>query len=215
MSGRTAIVAGASGLVGGRLLALLLADPTYSRVVALGRRRLAVEHPKLVQRQAGADAFEVEARAAGAEDAFCCLGTTLAKAGSREAFRRLDFDAIVAFARGAKAGGARRFVLVSSAGADPRSRVFYSRVKGETEEAVAALGFEACHILRPSLLLGPRPEKRLFEGLAQRLMGPAAALMAGPLRRYRPIEAGAVASAMIRLARTEERGVRRWESERL
>jgi uncharacterized protein YbjT (DUF2867 family) len=184
-------------------------------VVCVGRRRLPLQHPKLEQLSGGAGAFEALAREAAAEDAFCCLGTTIAKAGSREAFRSVDHDAVLSLARGAKTGGARRLLLVSSSGADPGSRLFYSRVKGETERDAAGLRFEACHLLRPSLLLGRRQESRPLERLAQRLLPPLSVLLAGPLRRYRPIEARVVARAMVSLALSDHSGVRRWESDEL
>lgn len=212
---RAALVAGATGLVGGFLLMELLSAPQYKRVIVLGRRRLPLDHPKLSQRLVETDEFEEQARLAAAEDVFCCLGTTISKAGSREAFRRVDFDAVLALARGAKAGGARRFLLVSSAGADAGSRLFYSRVKGEAEDAVARLGFEACHLLRPSLLMGPRAERRPFERLAQRLLAPASRLMVGPLLRYRPIEARDVARAMAAMALKGHAGTHHWESDAL
>jgi uncharacterized protein YbjT (DUF2867 family) len=151
--------------------------------------------------------------ALAADDAFCCLGTTRAKAGSAEAFRRVDFDAVEEFARAAQAAGAKRFLLVSSSGADARSPFLYPRVKGEAEEAVSRLPFEAVAVLRPSLLLGPRAERRPAERLAQALLG-------GPLRglipaRWRPVEAAAVARAMKRWALTGAPGVCRLENEKI
>jgi uncharacterized protein YbjT (DUF2867 family) len=136
---------------------------------------------------------------------FCALGTTIRTAGSRAAFRRVDHDYVVSLARLARAHGARHFLLVSSVGADPRSRVFYSRVKGEVESAVQTLGYPSLTIVRPSLLLGPRSEFRLGEALVKPL---------GPLfpRRYRPVHARAVAATMIRAALEDRSGVRIVES---
>jgi uncharacterized protein YbjT (DUF2867 family) len=133
--------------------------------------------------------------------ALCCLGTTLRQAGSQAAFRAVDHDAVVAFARAARARGARRFVLVSSLGADPRSRTFYLRVKGEADDAVAGLGFEQVTILRPSMLddEGTRPDHRRGERLAL----PVARLLfsvVGRTHRYAPIRAEVVARAMVRFA---------------
>ena len=159
-SRRTALLAGASGLVGGHLLQRLLADPRYRQVIAVSRKALGIEHPKL--RSLITDFDPIEAAIAGlgetVDDAFCALGTTIKTAGSRAAFRRVDFGYVVAFARAARAAGARHFMLVSAIGASARSRIFYLRVKGETEEAVAALGYPALHIFRPGLLLGQRAE---------------------------------------------------------
>lgn len=150
-----------------------------------------------------------------ADDAFCCLGTTIKTAGSREAFRAVDFDATFAFAQAARAAGAARFFLVSSSGASARSRVFYSRVKGEIEDAVARLPFEAVVLLRPSLLLGERAQARLGERLGEPLLALAAPLLVGPLRKYRAIEAGVVAKAALALAREGGKGRRVVESDEL
>ena len=156
-SQRTALLAGATGLVGGHLLRRLLADPRYRQVIAVSRKALGIEHPKLRPVITVFDA--IEAAVAGldetVDDAFCALGTTVKTAGSRAAFRRVDFGYVVAFAR---AAGAQRLMLVSAMGASARSGIFYLRVKGETEEAVAVLSYPALHIFRPGLLLGQRAE---------------------------------------------------------
>lgn len=205
---RSAVVAGASGLVGGLLLEELLAAPDYARVTALVRTPLPREHAKLAQEVVNFG----DPRVPAADDAFCCLGTTRAKAGSAEAFRAVDFDAVVAFARSARASGAKRFLLVSSSGADARSPFLYPRVKGEAEQAVSGLGFETVAILRPSLLLGPRAESRPAEHLAQLALGPLRALIPA---RWRPIEAATVARAMRRWALTGAPGVCRLENDKI
>jgi uncharacterized protein YbjT (DUF2867 family) len=127
----------------------------------------------------------------------------------------VDHDYVVALARRAAERGAARFLLVSSLGADPRSPVFYSRVKGETERDVVAVAFEAVHILRPSLLVGERTEHRPGERIAMVLFGGVAPLLAGPLRRYRPIPAEVVARAMRAAARRPDRGAHVHDSDRL
>lgn len=209
---RAAVVAGASGLVGGLLLEELLAAPEYSRVTALVRKRLPREHAKLRQVVVDFEKLERAGEALAADDAFCCLGTTRAKAGSAAAFRRVDFDAVEELARLTQAAGAKRFLLVSSSGADARSRFLYPRVKGEAEEAVSRLPFEAVAVLRPSLLLGPRSESRPAEHLAQLLLGPLRALVPA---RWRPIEAAVVARAMRRWALAGQPGVCRLENEKI
>jgi uncharacterized protein YbjT (DUF2867 family) len=149
------------------------------------------------------------------DDIFCCLGTTLKKAGSQEAFRRVDLDYVVNAASFAKRHSAHHFLMVSAVGADARSRVFYSRVKGEAESAVAKLGIESISIFRPSFILGPREESRLGERLG---MGVAAALsfaMVGPLTKYRPIAATTIARAMIAVAATPAPGVTVYEFDRM
>lgn len=193
-----ALIAGASGLVGGQLLGQLLAATEYERVIAVGRRPLGLTHPKLVQvtaEFASLDAVKNELRA---DDAFCCLGTTIRVAGSRDAFRAVDHGAVLAFAWAAQRGGASRFFVVSSLGADAQARVFYNRVKGETEEALRVLNFGTLGIFRPSLLRGPRPEFRPGERIGQGVMSLVGPLLFGSWRKYRAIEAATVARAMLR-----------------
>jgi len=205
---RTALVVGATGLVGRQLVRLLLDHPGYREVKVAARRALAAAQRKLTPLVADPlDPSGLGERLA-AEDVFCALGTTRSKAGSKQAFRAVDFELVVAFARAAKEHGAKRFLLVSAMGADARSRVFYNRVKGEAEDALAGMGFEVLHVFRPSLLLGHRDERRLGEGLAQATFGRLARFMVGPLRKARPVPAEVVAKAMVNAAWRIERGVR-------
>ena len=194
----TALIAGASGLVGRYLLDMLTGAPEYERVVAVARRPLEVEHPKLVEVVTPFDVLDKLPRPLHGDDAFCCLGTTIRKAGSREAFRAVDQGAVLAFAWAAKRGGARRFFLVSSMGADPDSRFFYTRLKGETEQALQVMGFETLAIFRPGLLLGPRTEYRLGERISAAGLALARPFLVGGWRKYRAIHAATVARAMLR-----------------
>lgn len=209
----TALIAGASGLVGGHLLRELLAADEYDRVIAVGRRRLEVEHPKLTPVVAEFTALDRVAAEMAADDAFCCLGTTRRQAGSREAFRAVDHGAVLAFAWAAQRAGARRFFAVSALGADSASRVFYNRVKGETEEALIVLHFKTLALLRPGLLLGRRVRPRPGERLLAALLWPIEPFLVGRLEKYRPIEAEIVARAMLRCSfGTGARGVLVFES---
>lgn len=194
----TALIAGATGLVGGLLLRQLLAAPEYDRVIALGRRPVDLAHPKLVQVTADFAALDKVMAGVLCDDAFCCLGTTIRQAGSRDAFRAVDHGAVLALAWAARRNGARRFFLVSSLGADAHSRFFYNRVKGETEEALAVLGFSTLAIFRPSLLLGSRPEYRLGERISAVCLWLLDPLLLGRLRQFRAIQAEVVARAMLR-----------------
>jgi uncharacterized protein YbjT (DUF2867 family) len=198
----TAWIAGASGLVGGELLRMLLADDAFDSVVSVGRRTLPTTSPKLIQVKVDfADAASF-ATLPACEVAFSCLGTTIKKAGSQEAFRAVDHDAVVAFARAALGKGAKVLVHVSSLGADARSLTFYARVKGQVEADLAALGFDSVYALRPSILDGHREESRPGEriGLAfARALGPV-------LGKYRPTQASAVARTMIAKAKAREKG---------
>jgi uncharacterized protein YbjT (DUF2867 family) len=205
---RTAILAGATGLVGGHLLQLLLADTRYRRVITVSRKELGIEHPKLRSLITNFDTIEAAMADLGEtlDDAFCALGTTIKTAGSRAAFRRVDFGYVVAFARAARAAGARHFMLVSAMGASVRSAIFYLRVKGEAEQEVAALGYPAFHIFRPSLLLGQRAQPRPREALGMALAPFLNPLMLGPAEAYRGIPAARVAAAMITTATIERPG---------
>jgi len=203
---RTALLAGASGLVGGHLLKLLLADGGYARVITLGRRAVATRHPQLDQRVVDMDALDTLPDVPGADDAFCCLGTTIKTAGSQQAFRKVDYDYVLAFARAGQRAGARQFLLVSALGADPGSRIFYSRVKGETEAAVKQVPYQGVQIFRPSFLMGDRVERRLAERIGVPIARAVAPLLVGPLRRYRPIDAADVARAMVQIAKDAPRG---------
>lgn len=200
-SARTAVVAGGSGLVGGELLDALLADPTWDRVVSLGRRTLDREHPRLEQKVVSfADLGALPA----CTDVFSCLGTTIKVAGSQETFRAVDHDAVVALAEAAYRAGAERFLHVTALGASARSRIFYNRVKGETERDVAASGVPTTVAFRPSMLDGARAESRPAERvglLAMRALAPV-------LGRYRPTRARDLARAMVATAKAGRPGHR-------
>jgi uncharacterized protein YbjT (DUF2867 family) len=195
---RCAVVAGASGLVGRELVRRLLREPRYRGIFALSRKPLATVDPRLEVVAAAFDRLPhvlQGVESAGASiDVFCCLGTTIGVAGSREAFRQVDHDYVLALGRWAQRAGARRMVVVSALGADPDSRVFYNRVKGETERDLAALGLPSLVIARPSLLAGERAEFRPGERLALLATRPLRALIPA---RIRPIAAEDVAQALV------------------
>ena len=197
---RTALIAGGSGLVGSFLLRQLLEAPEYDRVVSLGRRTIAIEHPKLTQVVAEFAALEKVTADLRCTDAFCCLGTTIKQAGSREAFRAVDHAAVLAFAWAARRHGAARFFVVSALGANAQARIFYNRVKGETEEALEVIDFPTLAIFRPSLLLGREKNPRLGERAGEAILWMAEPLLLGRLRKYRAIQAEVVARAMARCA---------------
>ncbi|HEY6272166.1 MAG TPA: oxidoreductase [Terriglobales bacterium] len=204
---RHAILLGASGLVGGFCLQALLAEPVYSRIVLLNRRELKVGlHPQLIQRVVDFEKMTVD-DFAKADDILCALGTTIRKAGSQAAFRRVDVEYPLTAAKLARAGGAKQFLLVSSTGADPASKNFYLRTKGDLEQEIGKLGFQALHVFRPSLLLGQREEFRLAERVVQAIAPAVNLVMFDGLRRYRAIKAAAVGKAMVVAAREESKGV--------
>ncbi|HUC41473.1 MAG TPA: NAD(P)H-binding protein [Gemmatimonadales bacterium] len=198
---RTALLAGATGLIGNHVLQFLLADRTWGRVITVGRHITPHKHEKLEQRVLDLGELETMSDLPHVDDVFCCLGTTIKQAGSQPAFRRVDHEFVIALAQAGLRAGAHQFLLISAIGADPTSRVFYSRVKGETETVIGRLHYRSMQILRPSLLLGERREFRLGERIAAVTAPVVSLALFGRLRRYRPIKAETVARAMVNFAR--------------
>jgi uncharacterized protein YbjT (DUF2867 family) len=213
---KTALVFGGSGLVGGFVLRQLIAHPAYKRVVSFGRRKLDFEGEGLEQHIINFDKAADYQYLMEGQDVFSCLGTTMAKAGSKEAFYKVDFTYAYETAKAAAAAGANQLMLVSSVGADPDSLFFYSRVKGELEAAIRELPLWGIHIFEPSLLLGPRKEQRLAEQLAVRLTRGIAPFIRGKVvGKYRPVEAKNVAKTMIAVAQGLQPGQIVYDSERI
>ena len=203
---RIALVAGATGLVGMALLRRLTADADYREVRVLGRRAPPEAGGKVRFVESDFSNLDALARELAVDDVFCCLGTTIRKAGSQAAFERVDFHMVVDLARAAHRAGAKRFLVVSAVGASERAAAFYSRVKGRMERAVRELPFEAVHVVRPSLLLGDRDERRPGEQAAQVLAPWLSPVLRGPLAKYRAIPADEVAAALVTLARRPAKG---------
>lgn len=197
-----AVVVGGTGLVGEALLQELSARQVRTTAIA---RRTGTPRMHVLWNCTDIGALEARDIPAGATMAFCALGTTIAVAGSQQAFRAVDHGLVLAFAKACRRAGIPAFALVSAAGADPDSRIFYNRVKGDVERDVAALGFPSLAILRPSLLLGKRQQRRRLERI-----GMAAMRVLRPLlpRRVRAVEATIVARALLRAAEEARPGVR-------
>ena len=212
---RNALIAGASGLVGGHCLQLLLKSDRYSQVISIGRRDLPLIHPKLDQKVIDFNNLKKYASEFAADDVFCCLGTTIKKAGSKENFYKVDYTYVVELAKLAASKNASQFLVVSAMGADASSMIYYNKVKGEMERDVQQQDFRAVHIFRPSLLLGDREEERTGEELASKIMKPLSGLMIGPLRKYKPIEAEDVAKAMLHAADLRSSGVHVYPSDEI
>lgn len=203
---RTALVVGGSGLVGHFCLQALLNDSAYGSVISAGRRELPnISHPKLQQKILPLERF-ASLELPPVHDIFCALGTTIRKAGSQHAFRQIDYELPLAVARHGIKFGAEQFILVSSVGADSKSKNFYLRTKGELEDALKSLPFQALHFLRPSLLLGERKESRPGESIANAAGRLLQFLCVGPLRKYHPIFAKDVGAAMVSAARENGTG---------
>lgn len=206
---RVALVVGATGLIGAQCVELLSLEETYREVRVLTRRELGRPVSERVREHVvDFDQLERAPEVFSVDDVYCCLGTTMKVAGSREGFRKVDYDYVLSVAKLARANGAKRFALVSSIGADASAWNFYLRVKGEVERDVRALGFETLELLRPGILQGERREKRSGEAAGLAVMRAVAPWMVGGLRAYRPVEANTVAKAMVRALVKGEPGAR-------
>ncbi len=204
---RIAMVLGATGLVGRAVTEELLNREGWDEVRVLVRRSMDLEHPKLKQTIVDWDKLEqYKEQFEGVHAVFCCLGTTIKKAGSQAQFERVDLDYPLKAATIAKDNGVKQFLSVSSMGANAKSRNFYSRVKGRTEEGLIAIGFQGLHLFRPSLLLGQRDEFRLGEQIAAVAMKSLGFLMVGKAAKYRAIPGATVAKAMVNIALADTQG---------
>jgi len=215
MTTRTALIVGATGLIGGYCLDTLCDDPNYSEILALVRKPILKTHRKLkTVITKFDDNLEHELSNLQANDVYCCLGTTIKKAGSQETFKKIDYSLVVTIAGLMRRQGAEQFLVISAMGADPNSKVFYNRVKGEMESSLQELGYPCLRIIRPSLLLGNREEFRLGEKIGVLLTPVLKPLMLGSLKKYRPVQAESVALFMVKVAHEEPvSGVHIYESD--
>ncbi|MBC6951032.1 oxidoreductase [candidate division KSB1 bacterium] len=213
---KTALVLGASGLVGSHCLQLLLDNAAYDKIIVWLRKPLPVQHAKLEQDMIDFDQLSPYAdKLKNVQEIFCCLGTTIKKAGSPEAFYKVDFTYPHEIAKLAAQNGVQQFLIVTALGANSRSSIFYNRVKGEIETALVKLPLPGLQIFRPSLLLGERQEFRLGERIGAIVFTALSFAFFGRLRRYRAIAASVVAEAMIRIAQQNLTGVNIFESEKI
>lgn len=201
----TALVIGATGLVGAHLLNLLLADGHYTQVTAITRKPISPQ-PGFENLIGSFEDGDTLLSGKAFDDVYCCLGTTMKKAGSKKDFRKVDYDYPMKVAELVKGTGTKQFLVVSAMGADPESSFFYNKVKGELERDLGHLGFESLHIFRPALLLGARNEKRPGEKLAQYIFKALGFLFFGPLKKYKAIDYRKVARAMIVQAKSHTPG---------
>lgn len=193
------LVAGATGLVGSSLVTKLLSDDRVERVVSIVRKAQSLPHTKLTEVAADFEKL-LDLNVGRFDAAFCCLGTTIKKAGSQDAFKKVDHDFVLQFADLAKRSGAKKFLIVTALGANSNSLIFYNRVKGEVEQDLKHMGFDSLIVFRPSLLLGHRKEPRTIEQLAVRYYPFYRKLLIGPLAKQTPIHADDVAASMIEKA---------------
>jgi uncharacterized protein YbjT (DUF2867 family) len=217
MSGKTASLIGATGLIGSELLKLLLADPYFETVKVIVRRPFDGDHPKLEKKIVDfndPDSLLIELE--NSDVIFCTVGTTQKKVkGDKAAYRKVDHDIPVNAARYCRMTGCRIFVLVSAVGASSSSNNFYLNLKAEVEDAVRKTGIESVHVMRPSMLLGRRDEFRLGERLAKRIMKTFSFLFVGGLKKYRAIDAHDVAKAMLNVSKEMTPGFFVYEYEQM
>lgn len=210
---KTAIIIGATGLVGSTLVKKILDNPNYSKVTLLLRKPLDIQHPKLQQEIVDFD--KLDATKIIGDDLFCAMGTTLRKAGSKEAQYKIDCTYPYEFGKIAKTNGVKQYILVSSIGSDANSNSFYLRTKGDLEQKIKALDFENFISVRPSFILGDRQEFRLGEKIGIVLAKAISPLLLGSLKKYRGIEAAQIAKSMQVLANKGLTGVHFFESDEL
>ena len=212
---KSALLVGATGLVGGLVIEELLKDDYFSEVKVFVRKTLNIIHPKLKEIIADFNKLEDYKNDINADVVFCCLGTTIKTAGSQEAFKKVDFEYPLQVAEIARQNGTEKYLIITALGASKTSMIFYNRVKGEVEEAIGKLNFDAFHILQPSLIIGERKESRAGEGIAQKLSPLYDTLMFGPLAKYKSIKAVQIAKAMVHYSKSDVKGILRHESDEL
>jgi uncharacterized protein YbjT (DUF2867 family) len=204
---KTAIILGATGLTGSLLLKKLIQDDRYSQIRLFSRSTVGFSHPKL--KEFLGDILLLEAFKADykADEVYCCIGTTKAKTPDPEMYKKIDFGIPVSAAALCKSNGIDTFLVVSAMGADPKSRIAYNRLKGNMEESVLKNKIPKIHILRPSLIVGERTEKRFGERVGAKVMKVLDPLLMGSWKKYRSIKADAIAEAMIWLANNDHKEV--------
>lgn len=207
-----ACVLGATGLVGSKLISLLVDDPYYTTINVVTRQKMTLHVDTVIQYVSEFENLDSIASAFNVDDVYCCLGTTMKKAGSKEAFSKVDYDYVVKAARLAYLQGAQQFLVISAVGANPHSLFFYNRVKGQMEKDVTSIPFKAVHIFRPSLLVGKRDEKRFFEDIVRYFAQPLQFILKGYLKKYAPVDALWVAQSMIQAAKDHISGVHVYEA---
>ncbi len=211
---KNALVIGATGLVGRELVQLLARENKYSTITVLTRRK-SFDHPLIKEVVADFSKLSAYKQEFIVDDVFCCIGTTIKKAGSQAEMTKIDLEYPVEIAKLAFGMGAKQLLAISAIGADSSSKIFYSRLKGEFEEHLQEIGFPSLTIVRPSLLLGARGEFRLGEKLSSYLLPPLHFMFVGRLRKYRGIKAQTVAAAMSKLAAENKSGVHILESDEI
>lgn len=210
---KTALIIGSTGLIGSKLLHLLLESPNYDKVITFVKRDSGIMHPKLTQHLIDFDKPETYKELVVGDDFFCTIGTTIKKAGSQKAFRKVDFEYPRQFAAFALENKVKQFLIVSSLGADANSGNFYLKTKGEIQDFLKDCAFENVAVFQPSLLLGNRTEFRLGEKVGAFFMKTLSFLLLGNLKKYKPIESETVAKTLYKIAQKNNKGFKIYESD--
>ncbi|WP_426092773.1 oxidoreductase [Flavobacterium sp. DSR3-2] len=210
---KTALIIGSTGLIGSELLNLLLDSNDYLKVITFVKRDTGIKHPKLTQHIIDFDKPETYKDLVVGNDFFCTIGTTIKKAGSKEAFRKVDFGYPKQFAAFALQNKVKNYLIISSLGANAKSGNFYLKTKGEIQDFLKDCDFESVDVLQPSLLLGNRTEFRLGEKVGAFFMKTLSFLFVGNLKKYKPIESKTVATALLKIAQTNNKGFKIYESD--
>jgi uncharacterized protein YbjT (DUF2867 family) len=210
---KTALIIGSTGLIGSELLNLLLESSHYAKVITFVKRDTGIKHPKLTQHVIDFDKPETYKELVVGDDFFCTIGTTIKKAGSKEAFRKVDFEYPRQFASFALQNKVKQFLIISSLSADAKTGNFYLKTKGEIQDFLKDCNFESVAVLQPSLLLGNRTEFRLGEKVGAFFMKSLSFLFLGNLKKYKPIEGKTVAKALLKIAETNNKGFKIYESD--
>lgn len=207
---KTALIVGSTGLIGNILLQKLINSDVYEKVISIVRKPSGITHSKLEERII--DFEQLDKLDLKADDVFCCLGTTMKKAGSKGAFYKVDYEYPVMVAKLAKRNGAKQYALITAIGADKKSMFYYNRVKGDVEKSIEEIGFDTFLIYRPSMLLGDRKESRLGESIGQVVMTTLDFLIP---KKYKAIQGEKVANAMLQTTQQNLKGLQIFESDKL
>ncbi|MBU3074477.1 NAD-dependent epimerase/dehydratase family protein [Clostridium estertheticum] len=213
MEKKTALVVGATGLVGGNLVNMLLEAPEYEKVIVWVRKSTGINNKKLEEKIINFELLDTYKLEDTVNHIFCCLGTTIKKAKSKEAFKKVDLEYIVSLAMKAKENDVSQFLVISAMGSDVKSAVFYNKVKGQMENELSNLGLRGLKIFRPSLLLGDRTEFRFGEKAAEVVSKCIPFIFNGALKKYKPVYGNTVAKAMYKVAIEEKSGIEAFNSE--
>ncbi len=212
---KTALIAGSTGLIGQSLLSTLLNSNEYEKVIAIVRTPLNIKHPKLIESIVDFNHLPDFSPPCSVHHVFCCLGTTIKKAGSKQAFLKVDYTYVNQLAQWAQEHHCEHFSVISSVGASPKASSFYLHTKGNMETSLSALNIRSIHIFRPSLLLGERKEFRMGEKISELLLVLLKPLLRGKLRKYRAIKASHVARAMYEHAQEKQVGISVFEGKKI